>query len=76
MKSFLLNVAYFCSLSFLLYNMFYVENPNNHQIVVCIFSAMVIIVCSLERATFMEVKIKNEDDREEYNIKSHDDDGE
>lgn len=67
MKSFLLHIAYLCSLVFLVYNIFYVENPTNHQIVVCIFSAMVITICSLERATFSEtVIIKKEDDREEY----------
>jgi hypothetical protein len=55
--------------------MFLAENPTNHQVVVCIFSAMVIIVCSLERATFAEtVIVKKEDDREEY--KGGNEDGE
>lgn len=67
MKSFILNLSHFCSLGFLLYILFYIENPTNHQLVICIFSAMVIIVCSLERAVFTEtIIIKKYDDREEY----------
>lgn len=67
MKSFFLNIAYLCSLGFLVYNIFYVENPTNHQVIECIFCAMVIMICSLERATFLEtVIIEKEDEREEY----------
>ena len=67
MKSFILNLAHFCSLGILLYILFYIENPTNHQLIISIFSAMVIIVCSLERAVFTEtIVIKKYYDREEY----------